>query len=83
MFHTLSLSAGACPIFVASSECKIGLVYHLAVERIYVMTYHGHATNDVIRFPRPSPSAFAYNEARITWITENGSQKETIMVIAR
>jgi len=34
------------------------------------MTYHGHAANHVIRFPRPSPSTFAYNEARITWITK-------------
>ena len=34
MFHILvELSAGACPIFVASMECKIGLVDHLAVER--------------------------------------------------
>jgi len=39
------------------------------------MTYHGHATNHVIRFPRPSPSTFAYNEARITWITKNGKKK--------
>jgi len=39
------------------------------------MTYHGHAANHMIRFPRPSPSAFAYNEARITWITTNGRKK--------
>jgi len=39
------------------------------------MTYHGHAANHVIRFPRPFPPAFAYNRARITWITKNGSQK--------
>ena len=30
---SVNLSAGTCPIFVASTECEIGLVHHLAVER--------------------------------------------------
>ena len=33
-FHTLGVAlCWDCPIFIANTECKIGLVYHLAVER--------------------------------------------------
>ena len=69
---------------IVSSLQNVSLVLNITwLLRGYVTTYYSsHAANHVIRFPRPSPSAFAYNEARITWITENRSQKETIMVIA-
>jgi len=47
---------GAFPIFVASTECKICLVYHLPIER----RCDSRGTDHVMKFHRPSPSVFAY-----------------------
>ena len=49
-------SVGACLVFIASTECKIGLLPSMAIH-ISVTTcadYH------VVRFTRPSPSIFTY-----------------------
>ena len=53
MIHKVS---GAFPIFVASTECKICLLYHLPIERMR----DSRATDHVMKFHRPSPSVFAY-----------------------
>ena len=45
--------------FVASTECKTGLIHHLAVGR-GMTTYYGCTADHVMKFPRPSPSIFTY-----------------------
>ena len=52
-------SIGACLVFVASSECKIGLLPSMAIH-ISVTTCDACAADHVVRFTRPSPSVFAY-----------------------
>ena len=52
-------SVGACLVFVASTERKIGLFPSIAIH-ISVTTCDACAADHVVRFTRPSPSVFAY-----------------------
>ena len=64
--RSVNLSAGTCPNFVASTECEIGLVHNLAVERrcddIWRLC---HRSRD--EFSRPSPSAFCILQVNKNW----------------
>ena len=57
--HLMLFSVSAYPVFVASRECKIGLLPGMAIH-ISVMTCDACAADHVVRFTRPSPSVFAY-----------------------
>ena len=52
-------SVSACLVFIASSERKIGLLPSMAIH-IGVTTCDACAADHMVRFTRPSPSAFAY-----------------------
>ena len=54
----MMFSAGACLIFVACIECKIGLLHSMTIH--ISMTTCDACAMDHIRFTRPSPSVFAY-----------------------
>ena len=58
-FVRLMFSVGACLVFVASTERKIGLLPSMAIH-ISVTTCDNCAADHMVRFTRPSPSVFAY-----------------------
>ena len=54
-------SVGACLVFVASTEHKIGLLPSMAIH-ISVTTCDACAADHMVRFTRPSPSVFVYSK---------------------
>ena len=59
MFVCLMFFAGACHVFVVSTERKIGLLPSMGIH-ISVMTFDICAVDHVVGITRPSPSVFAY-----------------------
>ena len=65
-------TVGACLVFVASTECKIGLLCSLAIH-IKVTTCDTCGVDDVVRNPQPFPSVFAYCKCSKTGVRNEAS----------